>query len=89
MLNLTKALMKKKRKGMRLVYLCGGDLVNPVDEGISGFMKSLRQENPKYEYSLVEIEAAKQFRSGEIALYELSEKVKDDIEIRYTGAQRC
>jgi thioester reductase-like protein len=89
LLYLTQALMDKKVSGVRLVYMYGGIETNPVAEGLSGFMKSLRQERSGYEYSLVEVRGEAAMRGAcEAAVGELRNGNRSEVEIRYEGGAR-
>ncbi|MCP4133214.1 MAG: SDR family NAD(P)-dependent oxidoreductase, partial [bacterium] len=92
---LSKILWKKKSKNtIRLVYCYPRSLDKPQPqfEAVSGFVKSLRLENPRLLYKTLEIisEAGEQYRMDSPALLdrilaEFDPAADNDVETRYDG----
>lgn len=96
--NLSKMLMEEKQKTqIQLLYFYGNseNEVIPEHAAISGFAKTIRQENPLFSYKTVEIKASVK-KQGSSTLSYLLDIARDEfqlddareIEIRYDDRQR-
>jgi 3-oxoacyl-(acyl-carrier-protein) synthase/acyl carrier protein/NAD(P)-dependent dehydrogenase (short-subunit alcohol dehydrogenase family) len=92
----TQSFMKRKPEKVRMITVSGSQL--PVDgyqgaefdlcfdQAVSGFAKTLRMENPKFVYSLIEFE---NLSDTEFVIDKISKEFEaDDIEVRYENQKR-
>ena len=95
--HLTQALMEQKPKEkVQLLYMyeSTGDEPQPQDAAISAFAKTIRQENPKFSYKTIEMQAPSEqtpaLVPSEVVDLALREFQTDsaEVEIRYNGKQR-